>query len=1066
MWPKKRIITICVCVISLGIINAQGVNSSGTEPTTGNSQAGYQFEGKLIFSRDLPVGLVAGTAEYPKLVEIKSISFETTYGNAWGVTTCVGWLPVIDSTWKTKAELLDENGRILRHSRDEEIIFTGKASESNRTSMQYVDLDMDAMHDQGRRHATRFRVHLEPFELTEPTETKKHTIEVYAVEQENKKPVGEVSVVVESMYLQDSYQRYKTLYVTDSQGRCEINLAGNNLCSLNIEVQKQGFSTMAKSWSNYGSSSISRIPLVNLPEQHTFEMLAASLVGGIVQDEEGKPIEAADVLFSSYLNEPSRSISIRRSVLTDAKGQWRLEGVPSEIDRISIGIKHPEYGGDHGTDRRITGQALLNAKALKHIEILEKGVIITGKVLDDQERPVSNATVMLAKTRRNTVVYHTITSTSGEFRLACSGDRSAYDEIPKIVIEAPGYTPAIKSIDIEPNPEPLEFHLTRGKTIKCHVVDSEGQPVKDAATVVYPLLQDYPRYGLWLENTDQQGEFEIPNVPNSDISIMIGKQGYIAVRDFVLVPTENEVTIPMKSALTVQGTVTDAETGKPIPNFEIALVSSFRGRERTDNPMDFTKGMYDLSFDEASPQAYRFRCSAVGYESATSEEFKIYEGRRVIDFKLARASEFNEKTAGQTRKEDAPPETPKITGTVRDEKGVPVSGAVVSVRPSLGEETVTNAEGEFSLRTRRGSGSMMGSGFREEATFILVRHKERNLAAAMQLYENAGKLEIKLSPGMIFSGKVVDVDGKGIPNTQISLTFWVSDTGYGNREPTKIDSDGRYEIRAIPVDYRYSVEASAEGYGQRYIQANTSEAASDRMELEPLILEVANLSASGIVVDELDQPVSNIGISAYGNGQPHKQTFTDTKGKFTLENMCRGPIHIQANSRGSEGLHGRATVEGGAMGIKIVARKLNSSGRPVPIQPPSLVGKPLPELKEFGIQPPPDTNEKMVLVCLFDMQQRPSRNCIVQLNKRAQELQEKSIAVVVIQALKIDKSTLDEWIKEQKISFPVGMIETAEEKTLFKWSVKALPWLILTDTEHTIRSQGFTLNELDDKIEK
>jgi hypothetical protein len=426
MWPKKRIITIGVFVISLGVINLQGVNSAGTGSTLDNSQAGHDFEGKLIFSRNLSVGLVAGTAEHPKLVEVKSISFETTYGNAWGVTARVGWLPVIDSTWKIKAELLDENGRILRHSRDEEIIFTGKASESGRTSMQYVDLDMDAMHDQGRRNATRFRVHLEPFDLTESTETKKHTIEVYAVEQENKKPVGEASVVVDSMYLLDSYRRYKTLYVTDSQGRCEINLAGNNLCSLGIEVQKQGFAAMARSWSNY-ASAVGRNPLVNLPERHTFEMLAASPVGGIVKDEEGKPIASAEVRLSAYLNEPSRSISIRRSVLTDANGQWRVEGIPPDVDRFSIGLKHPEFGGDSGTSRNLTGQAMLDAKAFKHVEILSKGITMTGKVLDDKGKPVNMATVLLSQ--RSSMPFFGITDSSGNFRFVCSGDRNSYGEV-------------------------------------------------------------------------------------------------------------------------------------------------------------------------------------------------------------------------------------------------------------------------------------------------------------------------------------------------------------------------------------------------------------------------------------------------------------------------------------------------------------------------------------------------------------------------------------------------------------------------------------------------------------
>ena len=1060
MWPNKRIITIGVFVISLCIANAQGTNT-----TAGSSQTGYEFEGKLVFSQDLPVGLVAGNAEHPELVEVKSIRFENTYGNAWGVTACVGWLPVTDTTWKIKTELLDENGRVLRHSRDDEVILTCKVSVSDQTTMHYVDLDVDAMLDQGRRHARRFRVHLEPFErpfdTIESTDSKQHAIEVAIIEKENGKPITGACAVVESMYITDNYQRYKTLYATESRGRCEVSLAANNLCSLGIEVQKQGFATMAKTWSNY-ASAVGRNPLVNLPEKHTFEMLPATAVGGIVQDEEGNPIEAAEVSFSAYLNEPGERISIRRSVLTDAKGQWRVEGIPAEIDRISIGLKHPEYGGDYGTRRNLTGQALLDAKALKHIEILNKGITMTGKVLSDEGQPVNMASVLLSQ--RSSMSFFSITDSSGSFRFACSGDRNSYGEVPAVIVEAPGYAPALKFIDIEPNPEPLEFHLSRGKTLKCRVVDSEGKPVAGAWTVVEPLLAENKNYSVWLEDTDQKGEFEIPNVPDSDIGITIGKLGYIAVRDFVLVPSENEFTIPMKRASTVKGTVTDAGTGKTIPNFEIALVSSYGGRERIGNPMDFAEGAYELSFDEASPQPYRFRCYAVGYESATSEEFRVDEGRRVIDFKLARASDFDEKTAGQPRKEDTPPDTPKITGIVRDEKGLPVPGAVVSARPSLGEEdVVTNNKGEFTIKSRRISSV---SSAVTDAVYLLVRHKERNLAAALQLYENNDKYEVKLTPGVIVSGKVVDVNDKGIPDTQISLTFWGSSTGYDNKELTEINSDGNFEIRAIPIGYRYSVEASADGYGQRYIQANTSEAAGNRMELEPLVLNLANLSTSGVVVDEINQPVSNIRIYAYGNGQPNRETYTNSKGEFTLENMSEGPINIQANSREPKRMFGRAKAEGGAKDIKIVVEERDSSGRTVSIQPPSLVGKPLSDLKEFGIELFPDAKDKIMLVCFFDMQQRPSRNCLMQLRKRAQELNSQDIAIVAIQASKIDKSTLDEWIKEQKIPFPVGFTQTAEEITLFKLGVKSLPWLILTDMKHSVTAEGFSLSELDDKIEK
>ena len=69
------------------------------------------------------------------------------------------------------------------------------------------------------------------------------------------------------------------------------------------------------------------------------------------------------------------------------------------------------------------------------------------------------------------------------------------------------------------------------------------------------------------------------------------------------------------------------------------------------------------------------------------------------------------------------------------------------------------------------------------------------------------------------------------------------------------------------------------------------------------------------------------------------------------------------------------------------------------------------------------TKDHVVLVCSFDVQQRPSRNCVVQLNRQADQLQDRGVTVVAVQALQIEQSALDKWLKEQGISIAVGTIE-------------------------------------------
>lgn len=137
------------------------------------------------------------------------------------------------------------------------------------------------------------------------------------------------------------------------------------------------------------------------------------------------------------------------------------------------------------------------------------------------------------------------------------------------------------------------------------------------------------------------------------------------------------------------------------------------------------------------------------------------------------------------------------------------------------------------------------------------------------------------------------------------------------------------------------------------------------------------------------------------------------------------------------------------------------------IEPVSLIGKALPELTKFNLRIAPKWIEnKMVLVCFFDMEQRPSRHCMIQLTKQAEQLRNKDVSVIAVQASKIDREVLNQWVKKYNIPFPVGMIQGDAEKACFAWGVQSLPWLILTlnDSRHIVSSEGFSLGELDDKI--
>ncbi len=405
----------------------------------------------------------------------------------------------------------------------------------------------------------------------------------------------------------------------------------------------------------------------------------------------------------------------------------------------------------------------------------------------------------------------------------------------------------------------------------------------------------------------------------------------------------------------------------------------------------------------------------------------------------------------------------KLTGVVRDEADTPVAGAELTVLPFSGDRVASDSQGNFALNWEARE-----LGGRQTLHYLVARHEPRNLAATAEIDEQTKTVDVKLAPGVIFAGKVMSPDGKGIAGARIMTILWESNYGsHLSGADGQTDADGKFEVRAIPLDRKYTMMASAEGYGQSQVQIHTDEAVENRVDVGGLTLAVADLSVSGLVVDANDKPVPDVRVYCYGGTQPNRNARTDAQGKFTIDKVCKGPIRVAANTTDPGRLYGYVETEGGASDIKIVVSERVSVSRFVPREPASLVGKPLPDLKGLGIElPPGDARDKMLLVCFWDMQQRPSRHCIRQLAEQAELLKQKEVTIVAVQASKIQKGALADWAKKYDIPFPIGMIEDDAEKIQFAWGVKSLPWLILTDRQHIVSAEGFGLNQVNEKIKE
>jgi hypothetical protein len=404
---------------------------------------------------------------------------------------------------------------------------------------------------------------------------------------------------------------------------------------------------------------------------------------------------------------------------------------------------------------------------------------------------------------------------------------------------------------------------------------------------------------------------------------------------------------------------------------------------------------------------------------------------------------------------------PVVTGTVHDPNGQPAAGVMVSSKPICEEPVRTDEHGRFRVTWRPSSNI--------QNVLVLARDPDRNLAGLADVKDQSQPVDVTLAPAFVVRGLITDPDDKPIPQATISLRAsmpsWLTDAA----PAVPADANGAYEARAIPAPregFTYRLEVEAQGYGPTEVRISSFDAARDQQVIvETIALPMADQSISGVVVDANGAPAPGLAIWISGPrgsdtaGQPSRRTVSDEQGRFAVDGVCAGPLRIQAGLGSDPGGAGFLDAQGGDRDVKVILGR-----RGVHLEYVSLLGRPLPDLKGLIDIEPGQTEGKPLLICLFDMEQRPSRRCVEILAKRAAELEQKSVIVAAVQCAEVDENALKAWLTKRGIRFPVGRMEGDIDKMKSAWGVQALPWLILTDKEHVVRAEGISLDELDREI--
>ena len=405
-----------------------------------------------------------------------------------------------------------------------------------------------------------------------------------------------------------------------------------------------------------------------------------------------------------------------------------------------------------------------------------------------------------------------------------------------------------------------------------------------------------------------------------------------------------------------------------------------------------------------------------------------------------------------------------------DPDGKPVAGAEVAVLPDFQSneahwrKTATN--GAFSLSwSLQPWQSQSGGG-----ALLVARDPARNLAASAELPETTSNLDLQLKPALTLNGLVKNADNSPLAGAQISVQIHAG-AGYSplNGPSATSDAHGRYQIKCLPPGESYFVAATAEGRGKGRLEVHGN-VETNRVELSPLPLKVANRVLAGQVLNDKGKSVSGANVSINGDGQPDAFMTTDSKGRFHFL-VCEGQVRLFANAQQVRGFAQTTAAAGDTnvvltFGVQQVPRGVDLRGpRPRPAVV-LLKGSPLPDLASVNLAGNAAPDGQAVRVCLFDAGQRASRQVMRQLNEQAGALRQQGVIVLGAQALVTSGEIFNQWRSSSPVSFPLGRVLEKSEKTKWVLAAPELPWLILADSHHSVVAEGFAFDELDAQIKK
>lgn len=601
---------------------------------------------------------------------------------------------------------------------------------------------------------------------------------------------------------------------------------------------------------------------------------------GWVVDESDAPVAGAEVRLVAVDSRDPRSVvySVRSgeeddaaaSALTDAEGRFRLS-------HLAAGRYNLEVEAAGFAPFTVPGLSVDAASGEKDFGtvVLKPGARIEGVVRDPQGSPVAEAEIHVG--RQSTGFFFgrpepaAASDGSGRFVVADLEGGNAYD----VVAKKKGYSSETATA-VAGEGVTVEFVLRPTGTISGRVLNEDGDPVEGAMVHVEVKPMAVFRHGLRPTRTDDQGFFRLEDVEPGAVHLAVNAPGYQKYQLGDLeVPSRGEVSgveIVLVRGATITGRVTRPD-GTPAVQAMVTWApageTSFMGGGFQASTQTDGEGRFRLDGVAPGP-------AVVGASSGTSPQVskhvEVRSGVQTVDLVLDAGFE--------------------VSGRVTDERGVPVAGAALTLRPTDANRTfytvgaerpvVTGPDGTFTLKDV------------VPGHYLAAAAKEGYAqAATAEPFEVANGpvagIELELRRGATLRGRILGVEIEDLAGVAVHA---YGGAAGGSVQTGLVDFEGRYSVSNLAPGI-WHVTARLERGGRQTSGMLKVEEGQAEAELD---LEFKSGFPLEGVVRSAGRPEAGIHVSVNGlaMGLGHAQAVSGSDGRFSLRDLPAGKYRLTA----------------------------------------------------------------------------------------------------------------------------------------------------------------------------